>query len=43
VLDYSRFALHMRKREIPQLAARLRNISAAAQHAMHEALRRVSK
>ena len=24
VLDYSRFSVHMRKREIPQLAARLR-------------------
>ena len=43
VLDYSRFSVHMRKREIPQLAARLRNISAAAQDAMREALRRYKR
>ena len=43
VLDWARFSVHMRKREIPQLAARLRNISAAAQHAMREALRRYKR
>lgn len=43
MLDYSRFAVHMRKREIPQVAARLRNMSAAAQGAMREALRRYKR
>ena len=43
MLDWARFSVHMRKREIPQLAARLRNISAAAQGAMREALRRYKR
>jgi hypothetical protein len=43
VLDWARFSVHMRKREIPQLAARLRNISAAAQDAMHEVARRYKR
>ena len=43
VLDWARFSVHMRKREIPQVAARLRNISAAAQDAMHEVARRYKR
>jgi hypothetical protein len=43
VLDWSRFSVHMRKREIPQVPARLRNISTAAQDAMHEVARRYKR
>eukprot|EP00964_Phaeocystis_antarctica_P077588 scaffold48178_cov72-Phaeocystis_antarctica.AAC.1 len=43
VLDWSRFSVHMRKREIPQVAARLRNVSTAAQDAMHEVARRYKR
>ena len=43
ILDWSRFSVHMRKREIPQVAARLRNVSGATQDAMHEVLRRYKR
>jgi len=43
ILDWSRFSVHMRKREIPQVAARLRNITGAAQDAMHEVARRYKR
>jgi hypothetical protein len=31
ILEWPKFSLHMRKREIPQIASRLRNISRATQ------------
>ena len=43
VLDWATFSVHMRKREIPQIAERLRAIPEAAQRAMHREQRNFSR
>lgn len=43
VLDWPRFSLYMHKREIPQIAPRLRNFSRAEQREMHAVQRRYKR
>ena len=40
VIDWRTFSVHLNKRQIPQIAAILRNISLASQFEMHTAQRR---
>ena len=43
VIDWRTFSIHLRKRQIPQIAATLRNISGATQLEMHTSQRRYKR
>ena len=43
VIDWPSFSVHMQKREVPEIASRLRGISAEEQQRMHEKLRRYKR
>ena len=43
MIPWRNFSVHLSKRQIPQLAAKLRAISSPEQHAMHAVLRRYKR